>query len=858
MSDAVLSIVIPTRGTVRTLPLLLASLEAQKLDGDYTIFFVENLAGDLSQEQRALILRNSKSRILTAGRKGANAARNLGLAAAQGEFVLFLDDDCECPHAGYFQAVVDAHRETPEACAIGGVYLNPPGLNRVSRVYQALARYWLETSKTVTGDQLQLLGGCVSYKREMLLAQGLKFDPEIEFGGTETDLHERMYLQGLRLMMNPALSNIHHCDVGFISFMRKSFLQGVGHTQRALHRPKLSVPPVGGNLRPRGFLVTLYDLAFLSGKYWSSGQPGYQYPQGNQILTKILREAPGFFLKHWQLDRESWYWRWCRYSSAVQLKAASLYWVAYQYYCRTRAFLYWKPRRWAAWLHWKPRAVLARLRGQMIDWRWRLINFKNDLKFAWLGYGNHRVFERFEFKPLPPPKYFEPGELVRLTTEEFERLEESDLEDLIRHGRSVAVLLGDSALSETVREKFARFQSRLHGVIFSLGEQFDFRRLLPLWSAIQLPIFLETEAHPENIDAVYDHVKNIFYMGQSKEPKAIYSSCVQTPEPLAGPLEKIVRSRVSDAPPRFSFVIPIYNNADYISKVLDSIDNQGGPREDWEIVAVDDGSKECVVRIIEEWMKTKPPMNLTAIRWSRSLPNGGFDESFRAGRARNIGVKHARGEILAFVDSDILLAPDFTREMARLMAEHDVIQLTRQMVKSKPLQEISYAAIGGGDTYRESSYWEDFKRAPAWPELRNFWKYTCTYCLVMSRENYLRAGGFKAAFNCYGFEDVDVGYRLASLGRRFHLCKMPAYHLFPVLTDHSTHFDPKRRQRLLATSCRKFYLMNLDPEIYRDLYTVLNPPTSPVFAVMAWLGKWGRKVLAPVRGWPRPYTSPGN
>ena len=118
MRDTVLSIVIPTRGKVRTLPLLLASLEAQKPSSDYQIFFVENIAGDLSSKQRALILRNPKSRILTAGRKGANAARNLGLATAQGAVVLFLDDDCECPHDGYFQAVVEAHRNE-SLCRMG-------------------------------------------------------------------------------------------------------------------------------------------------------------------------------------------------------------------------------------------------------------------------------------------------------------------------------------------------------------------------------------------------------------------------------------------------------------------------------------------------------------------------------------------------------------------------------------------------------------------------------------------------------------------------------------------------------------------------------------------------------------------
>ena len=179
MSELALSIVIPTCGKSRTLTRLLDSLKGQVFDANYEIFFVENLAGDLSLAQRSEIKQNPNCTILTAGRRGANAARNLGLDSARGAVVLFLDDDCEFPHPTYFQAVVLAHQSFPEICAIGGLYLDPPHLKGVSKVYQDLARHWLETRQSVTGEQLQLIGGCVSYKRLQLVEQDLKFDPNI-------------------------------------------------------------------------------------------------------------------------------------------------------------------------------------------------------------------------------------------------------------------------------------------------------------------------------------------------------------------------------------------------------------------------------------------------------------------------------------------------------------------------------------------------------------------------------------------------------------------------------------------------------------------------------------------------------
>lgn len=91
-----------------------------------------------------------------------------------------------------------------------------------------------------------------------------------------------------------------------------------------------------------------------------------------------------------------------------------MYWNAFTAYGHARIvvanYLYWHPRTLVicaiAWGEcWKPRVVSS------IS-RWRLIQLQERLKLAWLGYGNHRVFERFELRPLPPPRYFQPTELL--------------------------------------------------------------------------------------------------------------------------------------------------------------------------------------------------------------------------------------------------------------------------------------------------------------------------------------------------------------------------------------------------------------------------------------------------------------
>src|SRR3954464_2532231 len=96
--------------------------------------------------------------------------------------------------------------------------------------------------------------------------------------------------------------------------------------------------------------------------------------------------------------------------------------------------------------------------------------------------------------------------------------------------------------------------------------------------------------------------------------------------------------------PRISVVVPIYNVEPYLDECLDSIARQ--TYRDLEVVMVDDGSKDDSPAIAERWASKDERFRLV------TQPNGG------SGNARNTGIKHAGGELLAFVDSDDYLAPN--------------------------------------------------------------------------------------------------------------------------------------------------------------------------------------------------------
>src|SRR4051794_11477637 len=96
--------------------------------------------------------------------------------------------------------------------------------------------------------------------------------------------------------------------------------------------------------------------------------------------------------------------------------------------------------------------------------------------------------------------------------------------------------------------------------------------------------------------------------------------------------------------PRISVVVPIYNVEPYLDECLDSIARQ--TYRDLEVVMVDDGSKDSSPAIAERWASKDERFRLV------TQPNGGL------GSARNTGIEHAGGELLAFVDSDDYLAPN--------------------------------------------------------------------------------------------------------------------------------------------------------------------------------------------------------
>ncbi len=107
-----------------------------------------------------------------------------------------------------------------------------------------------------------------------------------------------------------------------------------------------------------------------------------------------------------------------------------------------------------------------------------------------------------------------------------------------------------------------------------------------------------------------------------------------------------------------SFIIPVFNAEKTLVRCLESIVHQSN--KNFEIILVNDGSKDESQSIIDQYVKDYPNFIKSYIK-----PNGGPGES------RNLGIKNATGIYVAFVDSDDYLEQNYTELISQSIEKYD-------------------------------------------------------------------------------------------------------------------------------------------------------------------------------------------
>ena len=207
-----------------------------------------------------------------------------------------------------------------------------------------------------------------------------------------------------------------------------------------------------------------------------------------------------------------------------------------------------------------------------------------------------------------------------------------------------------------------------------------------------------------------------------------------------------------------SVVIPTYNRKPILEKCLSALENQvlNSAIDGYEVIVVDDGSTDGT----PSWIRTH----------SSRFPHVRLVEQAHGGPAqgRNTGVDNSIGEVIIFIDSDLVVTRTFlTTHMKALCS--------------------SWKSRGNRlcFTYGSVINTANFDNPTSEPhKIQDIsWAYFATGNVAIDKEILEKSGLFDVGFCLYGWEDLELGERLRQMGVKLVKCpKAVGYHWHPALS----------------------------------------------------------------------------
>jgi len=197
--------------------------------------------------------------------------------------------------------------------------------------------------------------------------------------------------------------------------------------------------------------------------------------------------------------------------------------------------------------------------------------------------------------------------------------------------------------------------------------------------------------------------------------------------------------------PVISVIMPAFNAGKTLAASIQSV--QGQTLQDWELIVIDDGSRDDTAAIAKEFEKEDARIILLQLSKNAGLPN-----------ARNQGCRKSAGEFIAFLDSDDLWHADKLKQQLAFHRAHPDVGISHtafeEFNESGPLKR----------RFKQFVDKRSDKAGYLFPELcyRNS---VGVLTVMIKKELFFAAGLFDASL--YTFEDHDLWIRVAKLGAKF-------------------------------------------------------------------------------------------
>ena len=185
--------------------------------------------------------------------------------------------------------------------------------------------------------------------------------------------------------------------------------------------------------------------------------------------------------------------------------------------------------------------------------------------------------------------------------------------------------------------------------------------------------------------------------------------------------------------PAISVVIPTFNRAKYLSAAIQSVLDQ--TYTDYEVIVIDDGSTDDTKSTLQAWT------DAGQIRYH-------YQENAGVSAARNSGIAMARGQYIAFLDSDDLFLPQkLEKQIAAFERSPDLAFVHCHFIKFDDQGQ----NLGQRDTSRFTGR--------IYPQLLTEWSVLmATPCMLMRSDVLEQVGGYDP--NMDWAEDLDLWRRI--------------------------------------------------------------------------------------------------
>jgi glycosyltransferase involved in cell wall biosynthesis len=192
---------------------------------------------------------------------------------------------------------------------------------------------------------------------------------------------------------------------------------------------------------------------------------------------------------------------------------------------------------------------------------------------------------------------------------------------------------------------------------------------------------------------------------------------------------------------KISVIIPVHNGGKQFARCLDSL--QLCSPSPLEIIVVADGESDG------SWRLALAKGHRTVLLERQSGPAA----------ARNTGAKLAKGEILLFLDADVLVKPNLVADIEDFFDRHRSHAALIGSYDAQPLEKNLISQ------YRNLLH--HFIHQNSREEAQTFWG----ACGAIRKTIFLAIGGFDAKYRTASIEDIEMGYRLVHGGHQIKLAK---------------------------------------------------------------------------------------